>query len=214
MDASEAIDYIINNQIEGDIVECGVEQGRSIIRFIHQLQKYNHFRKFWLFDTFQGLTKPSVFDYTIDNEIEPHYRMNNLEVQAIWNQNKIPNTDVNLWCFYPLDQLQQRLCNETNGYPQELLHYVVGNVLDTLQDQKNIPSKIALLRLDTDFYDSSKFELERLYDSVVEGGLIILDDYYFWNGQRAATNEFLKEKGISESVIQKSSYGSGSFIKH
>lgn len=74
-----------------------------------------------------------------------------------------------------------------SSYPTEKLHFVKGDVMVTLADSTNLPSKIAILRLDTDWYESSRYELEQLYNRVVEGGIIIFDDYYHWNGQRKAT---------------------------
>ena len=62
--------------------------------------------------------------------------------------------------------------------------------METLQNNENIPDKIAILRLDTDWYESSKFELETLYNNVVSGGVIIFDDYYHWDGQRRAVDDF------------------------
>ena len=65
------------------------------------------------------------------------------------------------------------------------------------------PDEIAILRLDTDWYESSKFELEKMYDKVVDGGLVIFDDYYHWDGQRRATDEFFESRGIVCDFIKK-----------
>ena len=80
----------------------------------------------------------------------------------------------------------------STGYPQNKLHYIVGDVMETLQDKSKLPEKIAILRLDTDWYESSKYELEQMYDNVVIGGVIIFDDYYHWDGQRRSTDDFLQ----------------------
>jgi len=82
--------------------------------------------------------------------------------------------------------------NKTN-YPSKYLHYIVGDVCETLNNDVNIPKNIAVLRLDTDWYYSSKIELEKLFPNVVKGGVVIFDDYYFWDGQRKATDEYFKE---------------------
>jgi hypothetical protein len=89
----------------------------------------------------------------------------------------------------------------STGYPENKLHYIVGDVMETLQDKKNIPDKIAILRLDTDWYESSKYELEQLYDNVVSGGVIIFDDYYHWDGQRRATDDFFVSRNISYNFV-------------
>ena len=68
--------------------------------------------------------------------------------------------------------------------------------METLKDKTKIPEKIAILRLDTDWYESSKYELEQMYDNVVIGGVIIFDDYYHWDGQRRATDDFFESRNI------------------
>ena len=79
----------------------------------------------------------------------------------------------------------------STGYPSDRLHYVVGRVEDTLPD--NAPATICLLRLDTDFYESTKRELSTLYPRLVSGGeYLIIDDYGSFEGSRKATNEFLR----------------------
>ena len=59
--------------------------------------------------------------------------------------------------------------------------------------QENIPKKIALLRLDTDWYQSTKIELEVLWDRLEPGAPCIIDDYGHWNGCRKAVNEFFEK---------------------
>ena len=88
----------------------------------------------------------------------------------LWNQplnNLIPNHLFNIkWCYCPLEQVKNRLNN--TGYPTDKLHYIVGDVMDTLTLNINIPKEIAVLCLDTDWYESSKYELYKLYDNVVD----------------------------------------------
>ena len=185
MDGADAIRYILENNIDGDIVECGVESGTFEYIWITELMKNNTTRDIYLYDTFGGLTKPTEYDYTCDNA--KLYKMNSEEVYNMWNRNII-NTTTNGWCFTPLENVKNRL--NSTGYPQNKLHYIVGDVMETLKDKNNIPEKIAILRLDTDWYESSKYELEQMYDNVVNGGVIIFDDYYHWDGQRRATDEY------------------------
>ena len=84
--------------------------------------------------------------------------------------------------------------------------------METLKNPKNLPEKIAVLRLDTDWYQSSKFELEVLYPKVVDGGVVILDDYFQWDGQRRATDEYFKEHGIERNITQNNRQ-TGYFVK-
>jgi len=73
--------------------------------------------------------------------------------------------------------------------------------METLKDKTKIPEKIAILRLDTDWYESSKYELEQMYDNVVTGGVIIFDDYYHWDGQRRATDEFFLSRNLNYDFV-------------
>lgn len=191
MDGAEAVQYILKNNIEGAIVECGVESGNFEVAWINELMKQNTTRDIYMYDTFGGLVKPAEHDYTCQDATI--YKMSKEEVLKTWERN-IVNEKVNKWCYTPLEKVMDRL--NSTGYPQTKLHYIVGDVMKTLSNKQNIPEKIAILRLDTDWYESSKYELEQMYDNVVEGGVIIFDDYYHWNGQRKATDDFFKARNL------------------
>ncbi len=208
MDGADTVRYILNNNIEGVFVECGVESGNFEYIWINELQKHNTVRDIYLYDTFGGLVKPSENDYTCKDAIL--YRMNKDQVYDTWKSNIIAE-NVNGWCYTPLDQVQKRL--NSTGYPQEKLHYIVGDVMETLKDKTTIPEKIAILRLDTDWYESSKFELEQMYDNVVSGGVIIFDDYYHWEGQRKATNEFFSSRNIDYDFVNLGNGKTSAIIK-
>ena len=79
-------------------------------------------------------------------------------------------------------------CLALANYPEDKVRYVVGDVVKTLAGNK--PEQIAILRLDTDFYDSTKAELEQLYGLLSPGGILIIDDYGSWDGARKAVDEF------------------------
>jgi len=196
MDGAEAINYILQNNIEGCIIECGVYSGDFEHIWINELMKNNTVRDIYLYDTFGGLVEPSEYDYTCkDAKI---YQMNKDEVYNTW-KNQIINEKINGWCYTPLEVVKQRL--NSTGYPENNLHYVIGDVMETLKDKTTIPEKIAILRLDTDWYESSKYELEQMYDNVVPGGVIIFDDYYHWDGQRRATDEFFESRNIKYNFV-------------
>lgn len=188
MDGIDSINYILDNNISGCLVECGVEYGRMEIIWINELLRHNTFRDIYMFDTFSGLTRPTINDYACDTG--PVFYQNNNSVIQEWENKKI-NEYVNGWCFCSLDKLIHNL-NKTN-YPCKYLHYIIGDVCETLENEINIPENIAILRLDTDWYESSKIELIKLFPNVVKGGIVIFDDYYYWNGQRQATNEYFNE---------------------
>jgi hypothetical protein len=208
MDGADAITYILKNNIEGAILECGVESGNFEHIWINELMKNNATRDIYLCDTFGGLVKPSDNDYTCNDA--QLYQMNKDEVYNTW-KSQIINEKINGWCYTPLENVQNRL--NSTGYPQENLHYIVGDVMETLQDKANIPEKIAILRLDTDWYESSKYELEQMYDNVVNGGVIIFDDYYHWDGQRRATDEFFASRNINYEFVNIGNLKTAAIIK-
>lgn len=208
MDGADAIRYSLDNGIEGALVECGVGGGNFELRWIAELQKHNAVRDIYMYDTFAGLVKPSAYDYTRADAVQ--YRMNSAEVYAHWAKGVL-NETTNEWCYTPLETVQA-LLNST-GYPQDRLHYIVGDVMQTLKDPSNIPDRIAVLRLDTDWYESSKYELERLYDAVVPGGVVIFDDYFHWDGQRRATDEFFASRGIVPDIVNLGTHQSGAMLK-
>lgn len=195
MDGNDAIKYILKNNIEGVIVECGIYTGDFEYNWINELLQNNEYRDIYMYDTFTGLTEPSEHDYTCQGSI--YYNMNSSSVKEYWSANNEGN--INKWCYAPLEYVKNRL--NSTGYPEDKLHYIVGDVMETLKNKKNIPEKIAILRLDTDWYESSKFELEQMHDNVVTNGVIIFDDYYHWNGQRKATDDFFNKIGINYDFV-------------
>jgi O-methyltransferase len=208
MDGADAVNYILQNNIEGCIIECGVESGNFEHIWINELMKNNTVRDIYLFDTFGGLVEPTEYDYTCKDA--KLFQMNKDEVYRTWKNNVI-HENVNGWCYTPLDKVKTRL--NSTGYPQNNLHYVVGDVMETLKDKSQIPEKIAILRLDTDWYESSKYELEQMYDNVVKGGVIIFDDYYHWDGQRRATDDFFKSKDINYNFVNIGNFKTAAIFK-
>lgn len=208
MDGVEALRHILRHNIEGAIVECGVESGSKEYEWIKELQKTNTLRDIYMYDTFAGLVRPTAFDYTCPGA--KHYSMNSADVYSRWKQGVL-NETTNDWCYTPLEKVQARL--QGTGYPEDKLHYVVGDVMETLKDKSTIPEKIAILRLDTDWYESSKFELEQMYDNVVSGGVVIFDDYFHWDGQRRATDEFFASRGMRPNIVNLGNHQAGALIK-
>jgi O-methyltransferase len=208
MDGAEAIQYVLQNEISGCIVECGVDAGHFEHVWINELQKATKERDIYMYDTFKGLTEPGEFDYTADTATI--YKMSSNAVYNEWNSKRISD-DTNSWCYTPLEKVQHRL--ESTGYNKEKLHYIVGDILKTLQQKENVPYEIAILRLDTDWYESSKIELEVLYPKVVSGGVVIFDDYYHWDGQRRATDDYFRSQGITVNMVNLGNGKTGAFIK-
>lgn len=208
MDGAHAINYILKNNIEGVIIECGVDSGDFEHIWINELMRNNSVRDIYLYDTFSGLVEPTEHDYTCKDA--KLYTMTKDEVYNLW-KSQIINKNTNGWCYTPLEQVQNRL--NSTGYPQDRLHYIVGDVMETLKDKNTIPKKIAILRLDTDWYESSKYELEQMYDNVVTGGIIIFDDYYHWEGQRKATDDFFSSRNIKYDFVNIGNSKTSAIIK-
>ena len=171
----DALKNVHKNKIEGDIVECGVWMGGNLIiakKFFDSVQETN--RKFYAFDTFEGMTEPS--------ENDP------ITAHRTWN-NKAA-------CVGPLEQGISEF--KSHDVYDDRIIIVKGDVCLTLLEEKNIPEKISILRLDTDWYDSTKVELEILYTKLVPGGFLIIDDYGHWTGCKKAVDEFFGEDFINK----------------
>lgn len=172
----QAIIYIIQNKIEGDIVECGVwKGGSSMISALTLLKLKSCDKKIYLYDTFSGMTKPSGKDRpdTMDK----------------WLDNN--GKQFNKWCYASLDEVQGNM-SKTN-YPKDKIIFVRGDVEHTIP--QNIPEKISILRLDTDWYKSTYHELKYLYPRLSSGGVLIIDDYGHHEGAKKAVDEYFAEIG-------------------
>jgi len=180
---SRAIDYLVKNNIEGDIVECGVWRGGSMMLIAQRLiQLKDLTRNLYLFDTFEGMSAPGQEDISaIDSN----------SAKDLLDQSDRLKGD-NVWCYSSLDEVKSNL--QKTGYSSDRLRFIKGKVEDTLPE----PSigNIALLRLDTDWYESTKHELETLYDKLVPGGVLIIDDYGHWTGSKKAVDEFIDNRRI------------------
>ena len=96
------------------------------------------------------------------------------------------------WSFSPIEETRRNVLS--TGYSPDRVHFVKGPVEQTIP--ANAPETIALLRLDTDFYESTRHELIHLFPRLVPGGVLIIDDYGHWEGARQAVDEYFKENKI------------------
>jgi hypothetical protein len=180
--AIEAVKYIVQNNIEGDIVECGVWMGGSSMAMMECLlsQKISD-RKFYMYDTYEGMTEPDENDkaYTGISANE-----------MIKKSDKTRSSSD--WCKASLDIVKQNVSSTL--YPFENICFVKGKVEDTIPE--NIPDKIAILRLDTDWYHSTLHEMKYLFPRLVKGGVLIIDDYGHWEGARKAIDEFIGQNQL------------------
>lgn len=178
------------NGVEGDIAECGVWKGGNIIL----ARAYSPRRICWAYDTFCGMTAPTDIDgawakekFGIRSKIG--HMSNKSHVPGKWLAIPVQDVKDNLQAFGVLDETK--------------LRFVEGPVEETLRDVNNLPDKISLLRLDTDWHSSTKIELEVLYPRLSKGGALIVDDYGHWQGSRIATDEYFAGQQIKLEKIDK-----------
>ncbi|GAA2290263.1 hypothetical protein GCM10010431_04500 [Streptomyces kunmingensis] len=171
--------HIVKHGIPGDIVECGVWRGGSMQACAKTLLSCGVAdRDLYLFDTYDGMTPPTDEDLRRDGTPAADILARHGKENAIW-------------AYATLDDVRSGF--EQVPYPAERVHYVQGKVEDTVPGEA--PEKIAILRLDTDWYASTKHELDHLYDRLVPGGVLLIDDYGYWQGSRQAVDEFLERTG-------------------
>jgi predicted O-methyltransferase YrrM len=168
-----AVQHLAENEIPGAILECGVYKGGSMMiaaRALLDMERQD--RDLYLFDTFEGMGEPTEKDVNLKG-------LNAMKERQVRKE----------WSRCPLSAVQTAFAEIP--YDSSRIHYVKGMVEDTVPDQA--PDEIALLRLDTDWYESTLHELEHLYPRLVSGGILIIDDYGHWEGAKKATDEFIEK---------------------
>jgi len=173
-----ACKHAVQAGIEGDFVECGVWRGGNSIAAKLTFENYGSDKKVWLFDTFTGMTPPTEHDTTRFSEKSAAERF--VEAQT---------REHNDWCFASLEDVQANF--KAAGTNMGGVRFVAGDVMKTLADGSNLPEALSVLRLDTDFYDSTKAELETLYPRLSIGGSLLIDDFGHWDGARRAVEEYV-----------------------
>ncbi len=177
-----SVRHLIRNNVEGDFVECGVWRGGSMMAIaLATLDEQKTDRNLFLYDTFSGMTTPT----SIDVDYEGVSAFKSMEEAKIGSQ----EFSAGVIAYASKGDVEKGM-NSTN-YPADRTFYIVGDVSHTLT-QNEVPNKIALLRLDTDWYESTKVELEILWPRLVNGGILILDDYDHWVGARRAVDEYFE----------------------
>lgn len=179
----EAVKYVSRNRIAGDIVECGVWKGGSMMAVARTLQNLGESeRSLYLFDTFAGMTEPTEQDVSVTGT--PAARR--------FQRTRHASDDGSEWCNASLAEVHAAM--HSTGYPREKIVLVEGRVEQTIPD--NAPERIALLRLDTDWYESTRHELDHLYPRLEDGGVLIVDDYGHWMGARKAVDGYFAEHRV------------------
>lgn len=164
--------YIHASGIPGDFVECGAWMGGSAILAGLTFQALGEPRCLWLYDTFEGMTAPTEADVDVNGATASSL----METYA----------DETGWCYASLEQVKKNFSDVE--LPTDTVRFVKGDVMESLKT--DLPEQISVLRLDTDWYESTRLELELLYPRLSPGGVLIIDDYGYWSGSRKATDEY------------------------
>ena len=196
----EVAELVRNYKISGCFVECGVARGGSALLM---LLSYDPFRSpwlspkdAWLFDSFEGLPEPTEEDGTL--------RKPQGKDKASWDLAKG-------YCLGTQEDVEDLLFREF-GFSRDRIHLVKGWFQDTLPEYRERVGQIAILRIDGDWYESTKCCMENLYDNVVDGGYVIIDDYAL-EGCRKAVDKFFVDRGEVQPDVVLDGRGGGWFRK-
>jgi O-methyltransferase len=183
---ADAVTHVVDRGVEGALLECGVWRGGSVLAMILALQQLGvDDRDLYVCDTFSGMTQPSAEDTSAyDVPALETFEQAAAQGERAWDA--VFGSDA-----FGREQVEDLL--RSTGYPVDRIHFVVGPVEDTLPQQA--PDRIAVLRLDTDWYASTKHEMEHLYPRLSPGGVLLIDDYGHWEGARKAVEEYFAEHG-------------------
>jgi len=180
----DAVRYVVNAEIKGVVVECGVWRGGSMMLAAKRLISLSAVdRDLYLYDTFEGLPRP---DESLDIDI-----LGNRAIDG-WTP-RAKNDEASAWAFCDDAEVTKNLLS--SGYPTECVKIVKGMVEDTIP--RIAPDQIALLRIDTDWHHSYRHILNHFYDRVSIGGVIIFDDYGQFLGARKAVDEFIEQRRLN-----------------
>lgn len=181
----DAVRYVAAAKVPGAYVECGVWRGGSsmaaALGFASAGQTWRHLH---LYDTFEGMSDPSAHD---------------LRATDCAPAATLLGASEKVWCRATIEDVAANMAS--TDYPFENIHLCKGMVENTLPEKA--PDEIAILRLDTDWYESTRHELETLYPRLSVGGVLIIDDYGYWAGARKAVDEYFSDKPILLNRIDK-----------
>ncbi|MBU0489951.1 MAG: TylF/MycF family methyltransferase [Bacteroidetes bacterium] len=178
-----SVKHILSSDISGSFVECGVWRGGSSMLIAKMLSNRNIVdRKIYLYDTFEGMSEPTKIDIDL--------RGNNASTLLKENEE---NKEESVWCLADLSDVQKNM--RLTNFPESNMVFIKGKVENTIPE--NLPKEnIALLRLDTDWYESTKHELKYLFPILEQNGILIIDDYGHWEGCRKAVDEYFSENNM------------------
>ena len=176
----DSVRYVCENKIPGAFVECGVWRGGSaMVAALKLIEMGDQSRDLFLYDTFEGMSEPTDADVMFDGT----------SAKELLNPNEKKEDLANYWCFATDHTVRANVLS--TGYPGARVHLIKGKVEETIPAQ--MPSQISILRLDTDWFESTAHELEHLYPLLAPNGVLIIDDYGHWAGARKAVDEYFSK---------------------
>jgi O-methyltransferase len=179
---ANAVRQVVDEKLDGAVVECGVWRGGSMMAVARTLlERGVSDRELYLFDTYEGMTAPTDEDRDFRGR----------SAAEVFDATRTGEDSAD-WCRAGVADVRANLAR--TEYPQERLHFVQGKVEETIPE--HAPDTIALLRLDTDWYRSTKHEMEHLWPRLASGGICIVDDYGHWAGSRQAVDEYFAAHDI------------------
>ena len=176
---TQAFEYVQAKGISGDYVECGVWKGGNLILLSNLQEQIGENRSIYGFDTFSGMTEPAEIDRNYMGQSAREIMASTAKVDG----------EHSIHAFASLQLVNQNLSDNK----AKNIKLIQGDVAKSLMDSKNLPGKIAILRLDTDWYESTKIELEVLYPLLEPGGVLIIDDYGHFEGAKKAVDEYFRD---------------------
>jgi hypothetical protein len=181
--------YVVDNSIEGDIIECGVASAGNFASMILGCISANPlgiYRKFWGFDSFVGIQLAGKKD------------TQQAGIGDITHNTDVPYEDLLVTSGITAHSKEQVIENLTSWglLPNVKIELVEGWVQNSITEVNDRIEKIAILRLDMDVYHPTKFCLDIWWDKITDGGVVIIDDWAL-DGVKTACYEFFEEKGIN-----------------
>jgi len=175
----QCVEDICNKNVPGDFIEIGVWKGGIIMIMLYKLLQLGVTdRIIHVYDTFSGMTESSLKD---------------IDRFGIVADYKAPG----IICSASYEDVYNNI--QSIGYPMKNIIFHLGDIRNT--DVSCIPNKIALLRLDIDWYELYKFALPLFEPNVSNDGIVTIDDYNFWNGCKEAVDEYIENKDIELKII-------------
>ena len=175
-----SVRYLVSSGVPGDIVECGVWRGGGMMAAaLSLLALGDTSRNLYLYDTFEGLPPPTEADVGYDG------------TPAREQFDRIMQKEGAAWCYSGIDEVRNNMA--ATGYPMGKVIFVKGKVEVTIP--QTLPGQIGLLRLDTDWYESTRHELIHMLPLLVRHGILIIDDYGHWQGAKKAVDEYFAALG-------------------